>query len=247
MEFRGKRVKVVNRMFMDAEFSFSMLKFYYGEITNLLRIRAEDFRKSTDEIEEEHKRLQRPFDKEYWLKHYDVYSEFYPATFSNSFIISACALFESQIQKVCALVKEEHKVPLQWDDIKGSVPTKAKSYLWHGGVLLKDDAPTIILSPPDYVFTEVFNEKRIIAERLWLELENYFRVRNCIAHHGGSISRMRYQKRIREYASSKGILVDNNGQQELRLSHDFNNKVCDTMAMFFSKLMGAYYSTPLPE
>lgn len=244
---RGRKIKIHNRMFMDAEHSFSLLRFYYDEITGLLHGRATDFRKFTDKLGKEHKEHKRSFDKESWLKHYDVYSEYYPNIFSNSFVISACALFEFHIKKICDLVKEEHKVPLEWDDMRGSVPTRTRSFLWHGGIIIRDDPPTIVLPSPDFVPTEVFNEKSFIADKLWQVIENYFRVRNCIAHHGGSISKMRYQRRISEYASDRGILIDNNNQKELKLSHDFNKEVCDIMMKFFSKLQGAYYSTPLPE
>lgn len=243
-----KRIKVFNSIFMDAEYSFSMLNFYYGEINNLLHRRANDFHKHTDELEEEHKKLQRQFDKEYWLKHYDVYSEYYPHIFNNSFIISACSLFEYQVKNVYALVKKEHKLSREWDDMKkGSAPFKAKILLWHGGILLKDDPPTVVLSPPDFVPTEIHDEKRIIADKLWEELENYFRVRNCITHHNGVIQNLRYPKKVMAYASKKGILVDNGGNKALLLSQDFNREVCDTMMKFFSKLTGAYYGTPLPE
>lgn len=242
-----RRIKVHNRMFMDAEHSFSLLKFYYNEIIDLLHRRATDFHKFTDQVEKDNKERQRPFDKASWLKHYDVYSEYYPNLFSNSFILSACTLFEFHIKKICDLVKEEHKVPLEWDDMRGSVPTRTKSFLWHGGIIIRDDPPAIVLPPPDFVPTEVFDEKRFVADELWLNMENYFRVRNCIAHHGGSISRMRYQNRISEYASDKGILIENKDQKELKISHDFNKEVCDTMMKFFSILMGAYYSTPLPK
>ena len=94
----GRKIKVFNRIFMDAEYSFSLLKFYYNEVTELLRQRAADFRKFTDKLETEHTERKRPFDKESWLKHYDVYSGYYPNVFSNSFIISACALFEFHIK-----------------------------------------------------------------------------------------------------------------------------------------------------
>lgn len=243
---RRRPIKVYNRMFMDAEYSFSMLKFYYGEVTSLLSNRAVHFRKYTDELEEEHKKRQQPFDKEYWLKHYDVYTEYYPHIFNNSFIVSACALFEFQIRKICTLVKEEHKVPLEWDDMKGSVPAKARSYLWHGGILLKD-AP----DPPDsitrWISTAMTGERDMTVRELWEELGNYFRVRNCIAHQNGLVQKLRYPERVVNYASKKGILIDNAGQKELLLNQDFNKEACDTMRTFFSKLTSAYYSTPLPE
>ena len=245
--FHGKRIKIHNRIFIDAEHSFSLLKFYYNEVIDLLHRRAADFHKFTDQIEKDYIKRQHPFDKENWLQHYDVYSGYYPDIFSNSFIISACALFEFHIKKICDLVKEEHLVFLEWDDMKGSVLTRTKIFLWHGEIIIRDDPPTIVLPPPDFIPTEVFDDKRFIADELWQNMENCFRVRNCIAHHGGVISRMRYQRYISEYASEKGILIENNDPKELKISHDFNKEVCDTMMKFFSRLMGVYYSTPIPD
>ena len=233
-------------MFMDAEYSFSMLKFYQGEMTTLLRGRADDFHKYSDELEEEHKKRQQPFDKEYWLKHYDVYAAYYPKLFNNSFIISACALFEFHIRKICDLAKEEHKVPYSWDDINKnrSVPFRAKSYLWHAGILLKDDPPG---SFQYWLSIDMLGQKRITVQELWQELEHYFRIRNCIAHHNGFIQKMRYPDRIIKYATKRDILVDNKGQAELSLTPAFNNEVCGTMEKYFGKLASAYYSAPLPE
>ncbi|MFC2034902.1 hypothetical protein ACFLUJ_02140 [Chloroflexota bacterium] len=243
-DYLGKRIKIHNRMFMDAEHSFSLLKFYYNEVIDLLHIRAADFHKFTDQVEKDYKKRQRSFDKENWLKHYDVFSGYYPNIFSNSFIISACALFEFHIRKICDLVKEEHKVPLEWDDMRGSVPVRAKSYLWHSGMMLKDDP---LCSFQHWYSRNMPGEKNVTVNELWRDVENYFRVRNCIAHHGGSISKMRNRKYVTRFASAKGIIIENNKQQELKLSHDFNREVCETMMKFFSRLQGAYYSLPLPE
>jgi len=54
----------------------------------------------------------------------------------------------------------------------------------------------------------LFDENRLVADKLWQEIRNLFRVRICIAHHSGSISRMRHRKRFSEYASEKEILDD---------------------------------------
>ena len=52
----GRKIKVVNRIFMDAEHSFSLMKFYYNEITELLHRRAADFHEFTDRLEKENVR-----------------------------------------------------------------------------------------------------------------------------------------------------------------------------------------------
>ena len=243
----GRRIKVVNRIFTDAEHSFSLLKFYYNEVAQLLHQRATNYHDFTDRIEKEKRQRQQPFDKESWLKHYDVFSEYYPNIFRNSFIISAWALFESQSKMILDLVKEEHNLPLEWDDFTGGVPQRVRSFLSYSGIIIQDAPPSIVLSTPGFVPTEVFDEDRFVASELWNNLENCYRIRNCIAHHGGVISKMRYRKLISEYASTKGIMIQNVDRKELKISHEFNREVCDFMMKFFNKLSGAYYSTPLPE
>lgn len=227
---------------MDAEYSFSMLKFYYGEITELLGRRAKDFREYTDKQEEEHKRIQREFDKERWLKHFDVYSEYYPNIFRNAFITTACAQYEFQIKKICDLIKEEHKIPLEWDVMIGSVPIKTKRFLVFAGINLQEDPPGSI----QYLLFAGTSGKPMTIKELWCEIENYFLVRNCITHHNGLIQKMRNPERLISYATKKGILKDDGKQTELQLTQDFNKEVCDNMMRFFSKLTSAYYSTSLP-
>lgn len=241
------RGKIFNRIFTDAEYSFSMLIFYYEHMIATLRKSSHYFQEFTERLEIENRNRQKEFDKNYWLKHYDVYTEIYPGLFNNSFIILACALFEYQIKKVCALIEEEHKAPLEWDDMEGTVLLKTRRYLGIAGVILKDDPPRIGLSPPNFVPTEVFDKDRIIMKVFWQELENYFKVRNCIAHNNGEVERLRYPDKVIEYASRMGILVDENGQRKLSLNQVFNKEVCGTMMKFFNRLMSAYYSTPLPE
>ena len=68
-----------------------------------------------------------------------------------------------------------------------------------------------------------------------------------MTHHGGIISKMRYRKKITEYATNQGILEKTNGKDSLNLNNEFNRDVCENMMKFFSKLHTAYYNTPLPN
>lgn len=241
----SERIKVFNIIFTDAQYSFSMLKFYYEHMTALLRRSNSDFQAHTGQLEIEYKKRQQKFDKQYWDKHYNVYREIYPGFFNNSFAISACSLFEHQIKKLCDLIKEEHKLPVAWDDMeRAPVPTKAKRFLSFAGVILKDDPPG---SFQHWISTSIPGKNNLTIKELWQELENYFMVRNCLAHHNGMIQKLRKPDKVRGYAIEKGILIDKAGQLELRLTDGFNKGMCDTMEKFFDKLTSAYYSTQLPE
>lgn len=234
-------------MFMEAGFNFSSLKMYYDHMVVLLRQASERMREAGKRTEVEYKKKQREYDKEYWGKFHKVFEEVYPGYFHNSFLISACSLFEHQVKKLCALIQEEHKVPVEWDDMQGSAPVKTKRFLRFAGVALQDNPLRVVLPPPDFTPTTLYDENRTLISALWKELENYFRIRNCIAHDNSLVQKARGSARIQEYATEKGILVDKEGQLEVQLNEDFNKEVCDKMEKFFQKLMSAYYSTPLPE
>jgi hypothetical protein len=129
----------------------------------------------------------------------------------------------------------------------GPPPAKTKVYLKLAGVVLQDDPPRIELRPPDFTPTEVYEEDRTVISALWKDLAYYYRVRNCIVHDNGLVEKARGADKLKAYAAEKGILVERAGQPEIQLNQDFNVAVCDTMRKFFEKLMGAYYSAPLPE
>lgn len=229
---------------MDAEYSVSSLRIYSEHLTTLLDKSSKDFREFTERQERAHKELQRPFDKDYWLKHYDVYSEVYPRFFNNSLIITACALFEFQFKKIVVLVQKEHEIPLGWEDMgKAPILTKAKRFLNLAGITMLDDPSGSL----QWLSDDVSSGKGMTIRALWKELDTYFLIRNCIAHHNGLVQRMRYPERITNYALRKGILIDSKDGKIISLTQGFNNEVCDTMMSFFSKLTSAYYSTPLPE
>ena len=66
-------------------------------------------------------------------------------------------------------------------------------------------------------------------------------------HNNGLVHKAKGSESITKYTNEKGILVEKEGQLELKLNESFNIAVCNTMGTFFDKLMGAYYSTPLPK
>lgn len=234
-------------MFTDAWFSFPTLRLYYEHMVALLRRSSNDIQKSGEQLEIEYEEKRKKFNKQAWQNFHKVFEEIYPGFFNNSFLISVCSLFEYQIKKIFTLVKEEHKLPIEWDDLNGNIPTRAKSFLNLAGVTLKDDPPKVVLRPPNFVPTTVPDESRIIMKVLWEEIENYFMVRNCIAHHNGLIQKARNSDKVKKYAMKKGIFVDKEGQLELLINEDFNKEACNTMEEFFQKLTDAYYGTPLPD
>lgn len=234
-------------MFFKAGYSFSDLSMYYRHVVTQLHYYANGIKESGKEREEAEKGKGREFDKQHQEKFEAVFAEIWPGYFHNSFLTSACSQFEHEAKKLCAVIQEEHKMPVAWDDMSGPAPAKTKGYLKLAGITLRDDPPRVELRPPDFTPIEVYEKNRTVISALWKDLDYYYRVRNCIVHDNGLVEKARGADKLQAYATGKGILVERAGQLELQLSQDFNGTVCDTMRKFFEKLMGAYYSTPLPE
>ncbi len=243
-----KKIKVHNMIFMDASYSFSFLRMYYEHVLALFNQsskRAQEFR---GRMKAEYESKGREYESQHMKEFHKIFDEAYPGYFHNSFLVSACSLFEHEAKKVWAFIQEEHKVPFGWHVFKElPVPQRMKKLLNFAGVTPKDDPPRIELPPPDFKPTTVYDKDRTVISTLWRELGYYFRVRNCIVHDNGLIEKAKGSSTLKEYATEKGIIVERDDQPEIQLNEAFNVTVCNTMGKFFNKLTGAYYSAPLPE
>lgn len=243
-----KRIKVHNMIFMDASYSFSFLRMYYEHVVALFNQSFEGAQEIRGRIKAEYESKGREYDTQHMMEFHKVFDEVYPGYFHNSFLVTACSLFEHEVKKVWAFIQEEHQVPFGWHVFKESpVPQRMKKLLNFAGVVLKDDPPRIELPPPDFKPTTVYDENRTIISALWKELGYYYRVRNCIVHDNCLVEKARGSRTLQKYAIEKSILVERDGQPEIQLNENFNVTVCETMGKFFDKLMSAYYSTLLPE
>jgi len=242
------KYRIYNMQFMDASYSFSFLKMYYEHVVALFNQSYKRAQEIRGRIKAEYESMGREYDTQHMEEFHKVFDEVYPGYFHNSFLVTACSLFEHEVKKVWVLIQEEHQVPFGWHVFKEfPVPQRIKKLLNFAGVVLKDEPPRIELTPPDFKPTTVYDENRIIISTLWKELGYYYRVRNCIVHDNCLIEKARGSSTLQKYAIEKGILVENGGQVEIQLNESFNVLVCDTMGKFFNKLMGAYYGTPLPQ
>lgn len=242
-----RRIKVYNMIFSYSVYSFSFLRMYYEHVVSLFNEwtkRAEEIR---GRIRAEYREKGREYDTQQMKEFHKVFDLVYPGYFHNSFLVTACSLFEHEVKRVWRFIEEEHHVPVTWDDINGPVPVRMQQLLNLAGVSLKDDPPRIELPPPDFKPVEVYDRNRILVSTLWEDLKYYYRLRNCIVHNNGLVHKAKGSESITKYANEKGILVEKEGQLELKLNESFNIAVCNTMGTFFDKLMGAYYRTPLPK
>ena len=245
-----RKIKVLDWMFFEAGFSFSLPRMYYEHVLALFDQSTKEAQEFRKQAQAEYESKGREYDTQAMRDFHRVYDEIYPNYFHNSFLITACALFEHQVKKLLALIQKEYQVPCTWDNFKGSVPARVKMLLDFAGVILRDDPPIlrVELPPPDFKPTPVYNENRIIISALWKELRYYYRVRNCIIHDNNNlVEKARGSSRLQRYAIEKRIAIEKDGKYEIQLNKDFNLAVCETMRVFFSKLMDAYLRTPLPE
>jgi hypothetical protein len=116
------RIKVVNNMFFKAGYRFSDLSQYYRRVVTQLTYYADGIKKSGKEIEEAHKEKGREFNKHGQEQFERVFAEVWPGYFHNSFLTVACSQFEHETKKLCAIIQEEHKMPMAWDDMPGPAP-----------------------------------------------------------------------------------------------------------------------------
>ncbi len=241
--------KVYNRVFTEAYYCYINLMPYYNHMTALLRKLSKESQDDREQARIDHQKKNKEFDERVWQDIQKVYAEIYPKFLNYSFLVSACSIFEYQLKRICDVVREEHKMPYSWDmdNSKDSWLIKIQRYLKEAKVILTDDLPRIELRPPDLKPTKVFDENRVIAKLLWQALSNYFMVRNCVVHNNGLINKARNPEKIRQYATEKGIILNNQGQLELLINDEFNRDVCNTMQKFFDKLRSAFYSACLSE
>jgi len=241
------RYKIHSMIFSEAGYSFSFLRLYYEHVVALFNQSTERAREIRKRIEAEYKSKGREYNKQNMERFHKVFNEVYPGYFRNSFLVSACSLFEHQMKKAWAFIQEEHNVPFAWEDFREPVPARMQKLLNFAGVALRDDPPRIELPPPDFKPTTMFDDSRIVINTLWEDLRYCYRLRNCIVHNNGLVHKARGSASIQEYASEKRILIEKEGVLEVQLNDSFNNAVCDTMQTFFSKLESAYYAAPLPQ
>lgn len=238
--------RVYNSIFWHVSSDFHNLKLCYEHVVGLMHRSSVERRQDEEQARAECKQRNIEFNERVWRSMDKIYDDVYPGFLHNAFLLSACALFEHQIKRTSAFVEQEHELPrgCRWDDVSGSVPTRAKTILGFAGVQLKDGPPWMSSGP---LATFMPGQRTIVAKLLWNALGNYFMVRNCIAHHHGLVERTRNPDRVMDYATKNGILANKEGQPQLLLTGEFNKGVCENMQEFFWLLHGAYYATPLPE
>lgn len=152
---------------------------------------------------------------DYWQ-----YAETFPRILRNSFLISACSLLEYKMAIICEWLKKDKQIPISWSDLRGDTPDQFKNYC----KLARLEFP--------------FND------RLWQEINNYRRIRNCIVHNRGLIKEFqdKDKKGFISYLTKKGIISQDTNDQEIALTEQFCREVVKTIEVFLNKVIEAHDS-----
>ncbi|MFC1964544.1 hypothetical protein ACFLWG_00860 [Chloroflexota bacterium] len=196
---------------VSASISRDTLKKYSKKVEDFLQEEEERFQKKHSKLEVKTKKLS-PEDQYLYEEFYNEqlyqYSVEFPRILRNSFLLIIISLLESELATLCKELKEKHRIPIGWKDLKGSTIDQVKKYCEIAGL--------------DYTKN---NEN-------WQEMKNFYLVRNCIIHNDGILKDTRDEKILRAYARKKGIL----SEDILDLTPEFYNNVINVTEDFTDKV-----------
>jgi hypothetical protein len=149
------------------------------------------------------------YSDEYWR-----YSERFPRILRNSFLVSAIALLEYEMNVVCTSLKKKQDIRINLSDLRGGTLERTRKYFENAGFNLPFNNPT------------------------WQEIKYYSKVRNCIVHTNGLINELQYKdrKELIPYLTRKGIISQDTIKQEIALTEQFCKEVVETIQAFFVEL-----------
>jgi hypothetical protein len=144
---------------------------------------------------------------EYWR-----YEEEFPRILRNSFLVSACSLFEHEIDILCEKLKKRESIPIGWKELRGDALERFKIYLK--------------LAKIDWDF----------KSSDWQEINNYYLIRNCIVHGNGLIKGFRDEKALRNLNDKKKIISEDTIEEEIALKATFCQEIISTMHNIFDSI-----------
>ncbi len=188
------------------------LKQYLHVTEKYLHKAKTDFKAWSDEQVKELPREQYDEYQDFHQDEYWRYEEKFPRILRNSFLVSAHSLLEYEINVICRRIEKEQQIPISWKDLKGDILGRTKSYCKLARLDLPVDDPT------------------------WQEIDNYYKVRNCIVHNNGLIEGARKEKTLRDYITRKKIVSEDTIEEEIALTAPFCEEVINTMKDFLDKV-----------
>ena len=146
---------------------------------------------------------------DYWR-----YSERFPRILRNSFLVSAISLLEYELNLICNRLKKKYDIRINLNDFKGGTLEQIRKYFKNARLEFQ------------------FNNST------WREINNYYKVRNCIVHVNGLIMELEHKDRINliSYLKKKDIISQDTIKQEIALKKSFCEEVIETIQNFLAEL-----------
>jgi len=140
------------------------------------------------------------------------YEEKFPRILRNSFLVAAISLLEYEISVIYHKLKRAQQIPMA-DSTSDSL--EQAKLCWK----------VVGLGFPD-------------RDKMWQELNYYYKVRNCIVHTNGLVMELqyKYRKALIPYITEKGIISQDTIEQEIALTEQFCKEVVETIQSFLVEL-----------
>jgi len=139
-------------------------------------------------------------------------AEKFPRILRNSFLVSAISLLEYEVNVVCDRLKKKQDIRISLSDLTGDTLERSRKYFQNAGLELPFNNPS------------------------WQEINNYYMVRNCIAHNNGLIRGAKKERALRSYISRKKIISEDTIKEEIALTPQFCKEVIETIQVFLVEL-----------
>lgn len=130
----------------------------------------------------------------------------------HSLFTSTYSLLETFLNDLCSTLKKERNLLIDIGDLNGSGIFRAQTYL---SKILHVEFPS--------------------SHRSWQRIGNYNKLRNCLVHTDGQLSK-ESNKQLLKYIKAHKFL-DVNVILKVQLQDGFVQEVCDTMAQFVRELI----------
>ncbi|BBA70036.1 hypothetical protein [Geobacter sulfurreducens] len=135
-----------------------------------------------------------------------------PVLIRHSLFTSTYSLLEAFLNDLCSEVKKERNLLIDINDLSGAGIFRAQTYL-----------------------SKILNVEFPSSHRSWQRICNYNKLRNCLVHADGQLSKESNKQLLKFIKAHKYLEV--NVILKVQLQDGFVQEVCDTMAQFVQELI----------
>jgi len=135
-----------------------------------------------------------------------------PILIRHSLFMSTYSLLETFLNDLCLTIKKERNILIDLNDLNGAGIFRAQTYL-----------------------TKILHVEFPSSHRNWQRICNYNKLRNCLTHTDGQLSKESNKQLLKFIKAHKCLEV--NVILKVQLQDGFVQEVCDTMAQFVKELI----------